>query len=554
MTMAVSMNKAYKTPGVYLESQVPEKEFVLETGIPVFVGLIRKRDLDAAGMGSRIRSSQKAGVVRVEPLSQVAYGYKSGLADYFPMFTTFASVKEAMGDFLNLAFLGLALRGFYENGGKKCFVHPVCYDDDLCLVHEAMTQALLELEDLTGADLICAPDLGWLYREDETVSAEDVFEMQNRMLGHCVRITGRFAVLDALPGADTNAVIVQRKSLKGDNGALYHPWLKTMGAGDAGEQVMAPPCGHVCGIFKRSDDAKGVHKAPANEEIQGVTDVETWIGNSEQDALNPEHVNCIRSFPGRGIRIWGARTVSRYPEWTYVNVRRLFLTLSRWLEGYMTRLVFEPNGSALWARITREITGFLNSQFLAGALKGNRAKEAFYVTCDSSTNTEDMRDLGCVVTEIGLAPASPCEFIIIRIVHSDGGTLISEGPDIDQGQGGTVTPVVSPVLPAVVITHIEYTVEGPDFRGEYVVIENRDTRDMELGNWTLLDMAGHVYTFPNLTIGRGNVCRIWTRTGTDSTQDLFWGMNHAVWNNTGDQAVLRDRVGRTVCVYGYAGR
>jgi len=552
--MAVSMNKAYKTPGVYLESQVPEKEFILETGVPVFVGLIRKSDFDAAGTVVRVIESRNSGVFRVEPLARVAYGYDSGLAEYFPMFTTFASVKEAMGDFLNLAFLGLAIRGFFENGGKKCFVHPVCYDEKTCLVHEAMTQALLELEDLTGADLIAAPDLLWLYREDETVSADDVFEMQNRILGHCVRITGRFAVLDALPGADTSAVIVQRKSLKGDNGALYYPWLKTMGSGDAGTQIMAPPCGHVCGIYARSDLAKGVHKAPANEEIQGVTDVETGIGNSEQDVLNPEHVNCIRSFPGRGIRIWGARTVSRSSQWTYVNVRRLYLILTRWLEGYMVRLVFEPNDPALWGRITRDVTGFLNSQFLAGALKGNSAREAFYVTCDSSTNTEDMRDLGCVVTEVGLAPALPCEFIIIRIVHSDGGTLISEGVDTDQGQGGTVTPIVSPVLPAVVITHIEYSVEGPDFRGEYVVIENRDTRDVELGNWTLLDKAGHVYTFPQLTIGQGNVCRIWTRTGTDSTQDLFWGMNHAVWNNAGDQAILRDRMGRTVCVYSYDGR
>lgn len=544
------MVKSYRTPGVYLESVIPEKEFVLETGIPAFLGLVRKGEFEAAGTGLMLRDSRTPGVFRIEPLPGVSFGYRSGTADFFPLFSTFTSAKEAMGGLLDIAFLGSALRGFFENGGKKCYLHPLCYDETLCLAHEAVNRALVELEDLAEADLICVPDLMWLYREDETVTPDDVFEIQNRLLGHCKKVTGRFAVLDTLPGADDKAAIVQRKKLKGDSGALYHPWLKPVGEGSA--PGLIPPSGHVCGIYARTDRERGVHKAPANEEILGVSDVETIMGNSGQDILNPENVNVIRSFPGRGIRIWGSRTLSRESEWTYVNVRRFFLTLSRWLEGYMVRLVFEPNDSSLWNRIVRDVTGHLNQAFLAGALQGNSPREAFYVICDSGTNTEEQRDRGFVVTEIGLAPAAPMEFIVIRIVHSDGGTLIQDSRETGPVD---VTPKMKPtVLPALAITHITYSVEGPDVEGEYALIENRDSGDVDLGNWTLRDRAGHVYTFPRLTLAAGNSCRVWTKTGTDTSRDLFWGMNHAVWNNTGDQAELRDREGRTVSNYSYTGR
>lgn len=544
------MYTSYRTPGVYLESVIPEKAFVLETGVPVFIGLVRLTDFNAARCSLTLNPGRTKGVFRVEPKGRVIWGYASGTGDYFPMFTAITSVRESLGRYADLGFLDSALQGFFENGGKKCFVHPVCYDETLCLPVVALECALAELENLAGADLMASPDLMRLLRDVENVSNQDALEMQNMILRHCAAVRGRFAVLDAVPHADSKTVTVQRRCLSGDNGALYHPWLKVVGSDIPPGGEWIPPSGHVCGIYARSDGDKGVHKAPANEEILGVADVETRIGTSEQDRLNPQHVNCIRSFPGRGIRIWGARTVSRYPEWTYVNVRRLVLTLERWLEGYMTRLVFEPNGPGLWGRIVRDVSGQLNGLFLAGAFKGRSAAEAFYVTCDSSVNTEDVRDLGRVVCEIGLAPASPCEFIIIRIVHSDGGTMITEGAG---ETGGQIPSQTGSSLPVMAVSHIQYSVEGPDISGEYAVIENRDACDVDLGNWTLRDKAGHVYTFPRITVPSGGFCRVWTRSGTDTSRDLFWGMNHAVWNNTGDEAVLRDRTGRTVNVYSYSG-
>lgn len=545
------MYPTYRTPGVYLEPVVPEKAFALETGISVFLGLVRKKDAEEADKGLTLTESRIPGVFRIEPLRRDVFGYRSGAGDYFPMFTTWPSAVEALGGLIWAGYLGQGLRGFFENGGQACYVHPVCYDETLCLAHEAVTQALVELEDLAAGDLICMPDLMWLLDVDDTVTADDVIEIQNRILGHCAKVKGRFAVLDGLPGADTTTVCAQRKKLKGDSGALYHPWLKTMGDGTAKRQNLVPPGGHVCGIYARSDRARGIHKAPANEEILGVFDVETLIGDREQGVLNPVGVNVIRPFAGRGIRVWGARTLSHRTEWAYVNVRRFYLTLARWLEGILARLVFEPNGPGLWNRIVRELSGHLDQAFRQGALMGRRPEEAFYVICDDSTNTPESRDRGFVVTEIGIAPAAPMEFIVIRIVHSDGGAMISEGREAEPVL--QEDSAVVPVLPAVVVAHVEYTVDGPDVEGEYVLIENREPRDVDLGNWILRDSFGHAYTFPGLTLPSGGTCRIWTKGGIDSSRDLFWGMNRAVWNNTGDQAELRDREGRVVSVYRYAG-
>jgi phage tail sheath protein FI len=181
----------------------------------------------------------------------------------------------------------------------------------------------------------------------------------------------------------------------------------------------------VAGIFARSDTRVGVFKAPANEEIFGVLDLETSIDNSIQDQLNPEGVNCLRVFPGRGIRVWGARTLSRDPNWRYVSVRRLFLTLRRWIDLNMAWATFEPNALPLWVRIQRELTTYLTTLLRAGALQGTTPAQAFYVKCDAETNPPDLREAGQVVIEIGLAPLAPAEFIVVRIIQRAGTTDVS---------------------------------------------------------------------------------------------------------------------------------
>ena len=147
---------------------------------------------------------------------------------------------------------------------------------------------------------------------------------------------------------------------------------------------------------------------------------------------NPVGINCLRSFPGRGIRIWGARTLSSIEAWTYINVRRLFLTAGRWIARNMAGLVFEPHDLRLWVRIGRDLSAYFNDLFRRGALKGHSAAEAFYVKCDEDTNPPEVRDAGMVVTEIGLAPVVPNEFVVVRITHGPSGVAIDEPTQLRQ--------------------------------------------------------------------------------------------------------------------------
>ena len=252
-----------------------------------------------------------------------------------------------------------------------------------------------------------------------------VHTLQTAVLDHCDRTGDRLAILDALPGGDIETVLEQRRRLSGHNGALYFPWLDTGGRDDQGQVLFVPPCGHVAGVYARSDAQVGVHKAPANEVLEGVLDLEINLSNTQQGRLNPVGVNALRVFPGRGIRVWGARTISPEAAWMYINVRRLFLTAGRWIERNLANAVFEPNGPSLWARLTRELTAYFNGLLQQGALQGATSREAFYVKCDGETNPPEVRDAGQVITEIGLAPTVPGEFIVIRIIHGASGVTIS---------------------------------------------------------------------------------------------------------------------------------
>jgi hypothetical protein len=193
----------------------------------------------------------------------------------------------------------------------------------------------------------------------------------------------------------------------------------------AAEVTAVPPCGHIAGIYARSDRAVGVHKAPANEVVNGILSLQTSLSKTDQTELFANNVNYLRPFTGRGIRVWGARTLSQDPTWQYVNVRRLFITVGRWLEQFMTQLPFEPNDARLWVRIVREVNAYLNGVYQRGALKGQTPEQAFYVKCDPETNPPEVRDAGQVVTRIGLAAAVPGEFIDVRIIRGSSGVSIS---------------------------------------------------------------------------------------------------------------------------------
>ncbi|NJM70159.1 MAG: phage tail sheath family protein [Scytonema sp. RU_4_4] len=326
------------------------------------------------------------------------------------------------------SYLAEAVNGFFENGGIRCYVARAVPESDKR--KEALIQALNVLEPLNDIDLVAIPDAMTLHPDRQAI-----IDVQQAALQHCATCGDRIAILDALPSLENgqpkltlkDEVIWQHDRLVNQqevfNGVLYFPWLKN--AQDYPKQDnqlekgrLVPPCGHVAGIIARSDRNRGVFKAPANEEIYDALDLEVPVDNSIQDELNPLGINCLRAFPGRGIRVWGARTLAgNDPNWRYVNVRRLFLTLTRWIDQNMFWATFEPNGPLLWLRIQRELSFHLETFWQAGALQGETRQQAFYVKCDEETNPLENRETGQVVTEIGLAPNAPAEFIIVRIVH-----------------------------------------------------------------------------------------------------------------------------------------
>jgi phage tail sheath protein FI len=197
--------------------------------------------------------------------------------------------------------------------------------------------------------------------------------------------------------------------------AFYYPWIRVYDPISRSKPLI-PPTGHVAGIFARTDIERGVHKAPANEVVRGALDLEFPVTTTMQDILNPRGVNCIRDFrpDRRGIRLWGARTMSSDGEWKYVNVRRLFLFLEESIDEGTQWVVFEPNDEPLWARVRRTIENFLIRVWRNGALMGTTQDEAFFVKCDRTTMTQDDIDNGRLICLIGIAPVKPAEFVIFR--------------------------------------------------------------------------------------------------------------------------------------------
>ena len=188
------------------------------------------------------------------------------------------------------------------------------------------------------------------------------------------------------------------------------------------------PCGHVAGTYASSDRQVGVHGAPANIRLEEVLDLSLSLTPADLELLNPisgNGVNCIRSLRGRGIRVWGVRTLSNMSEWQYVNVRRLFLTFRRWADRNLADTVFEPNAFPLWIRLQRELSVYCESLWRQGALQGSVPQEAFYVNCDATTNPTELREIGQVTAEIGLAPTIPSEFIRLLLVQSSSGITIT---------------------------------------------------------------------------------------------------------------------------------
>ena len=252
--------------------------------------------------------------------------------------------------------------------------------------------------------------------------SEPTPESVNQMLiGHAqARRSYRIAVLDTPPDLSIKEAEQLKSKIDSTYAALYYPWIRVANplAGTdptASTELDLPPSGFMCGIYARTDIQRGVHKAPANETVTGAIGLQKQVRTGEQEVLNPLGVNCIRSLPGRGIRAWGARTISSDPEWKYVNIRRYFLYLEASIDRGTQWAVFEPNGERLWANVRDTVSDFLYNEWVNGALLGSTPDQAFFVQCDRTTMTQNDLDNGRLVCLVGVAALKPAEFVIFRI-------------------------------------------------------------------------------------------------------------------------------------------
>ncbi len=394
----------YPVPGVYIEELFPARSAELPTGVPAFLGYVAQCPPH--------RDASDLGPYRLTRREQFLGEFGTPLMD---------------------SFLFSAIDGFFANGGRECYVAPLDFRIalDAAKAKDQLEQALATLTTTDAIDLICIPDLETMCRGGEAAVEPDekralALALQRMVMKHCDELNDRFALLEPVLRLTSESfsdqidrVIDDKNALHGTNGALYFPWINVRDWTGVVHDV--PPCGHIAGVFARSDRAAGVHKAPANELLEGVVDLALDLDEEVLERLHTEAVNALRALTGRGIRVWGARTVSSDPAWTYVNVRRIFLTTIRWIERTLGDVAFEPNGPPLWNRITRQLTAYLGELYRQGALKGASAAEAFYVKCDAETNPPEQRETGRLTTEIGLAPLAPAEFVIVRIEQNTAG-------------------------------------------------------------------------------------------------------------------------------------
>ncbi|HEX7242933.1 MAG TPA: phage tail sheath subtilisin-like domain-containing protein [Longimicrobiaceae bacterium] len=403
----------YLSPGVYVEEVKSSIQPIAGVGTSTagFIGTVADA-VTLPVIPGRFRTDDQGRQVDADgtPLeageAPVPVRYTVAPAGAAQLVTSWESFKNQFGDFqAGNSTLAHAVYGFFNNGGTRCWVTRVA----------ALSAAVVG----TALDGFSAID------EIAIVAVPGALDaaVQQAVIDHCERMGDRFAVLDGQ--RVTNAAQWTAANIKGtvnnsNYAALYFPWISVYDPTTDGRLVV-PPSGHMAGIYARVDTERGVHKAPANVSIRGALGVESRVGKADQDGLNPAGINAIRDING-AITVWGARTLGgdANGEWKYINVRRLFLYLRESIDEGTQWVVFEPNTPALWSKITRNATAFLTNVWRSGALFGNTPAEAFYVRCDASTNPPEVRDLGQVVTEIGVAVVRPAEFVIFRISQWSG--------------------------------------------------------------------------------------------------------------------------------------
>lgn len=389
----------YLSPGVYVE-EVPGTPPITGVGTNTagFVGVVDTTKTNPGGSAFKMPAKPDG-----------SGDYTLAAANTPILVTNWEQFKNQFGDFQSAnEALAHGVYGFFNNGGTRCYVIRIT---DLTNATQA-ENALKKFEAIDEIAIVAAPG---------ALTAD----VQGKITAHCENLKDRFAILD---GQITTTIDVN--SIKGTVGnskfaALYFPRLEVSNPLSAFDPTLkrtfVHPSGHMAGIYARVDQERGVHKAPANEVVRGALGLEYQVSKNEQDGINLQGINVIRNLNGN-IRVWGARTLggSANGEYVYISVRRFMNFLAESIDEGTQWVVFEPNAEPLWQRIRRSVTGFLTVVWRDGALFGATPEEAFYVKCDETTNPPEVRDLGRVVTEIGVAVVKPAEFVIFRISQLSG--------------------------------------------------------------------------------------------------------------------------------------
>ena len=370
----------YKVPGVYVE----ESSF-------------RSKSID----GVSTTTAGFAGVCQSGPLNSPQ------------MVTSLAEFEHAFGGrplkVLNespgINYLWHSARAFFEQGGKRLYIARVSSGNSVD--YEAGIKAF---EDVPDISIVAAPGS----TANFAGHADDALATMRLLIAHAERMKYRFAILDCGDRQSVGDVRTLRGKFDSSFAALYFPWVRVVDP-TSGLEISLPPSGFVAGIFARTDITRSVSKAPANQVVSLATGFELSITQAQQEVLNPEGINCFRSFPGRGNLLWGARTVSSDPERKYVNLRRYLAYLEQSIDRGTQWAVFEHNGESLWNNVRRAIEDFLFSEWKTGSLIGDKPEKAYFVRCDPSTMTQSDLDNGRMVCLIGVAPVKPAEFVIFRI-------------------------------------------------------------------------------------------------------------------------------------------
>lgn len=325
-----------------------------------------------------------------------------------------ADLENAFGITVGSAVTAFDLRTAFFGGGQPPTFSLTGGNDGSDPIPQSYVDALACFEKLDDISIVAAPGHS---------AFDSAYEgAQNALINHAERRRAyRIAVLDSKHDQEVSDVRTARGKIDSSYAALYYPWvvvpnpLFRPGQDQIPRELLLPPSGFVCGIYARTDVERGVFKAPANEVVQDALRFEKDINFAQQEVLNPLGVNCLRFFPGRGYRVWGARTASSDPEWVYVNIRRYFNYLEASIDYGTQWAVFEPNGEALWYNIQQTISSFLYNEWVSGALLGATQQEAFFVRCDRTTMTQADLDNGRLICLVGVAAIKPAEFVIFRI-------------------------------------------------------------------------------------------------------------------------------------------